>query len=1125
MQSSTRPKSSPLDRPLTQKPKGDINLSTFALLFSEMVQYSQNRVDSINDLQNKLSDFGKHVGIRVLDLFFLRERKDKREIRLTEMLVFIKKNIWKFLFNREAENLEQHAQDINTYYIIEKECLVNKFISIPKDKGSLTCAAFVAGIVEGILCSSGFLSKVAAHQGPRGTAYRNPKFELKKDELVRLLGRFEAELQAKEIALATMKSEKVKTLLYNARFGRLNCNSDPYSALLRDSETIKEDLLGEQIPMKTVYESQLSQLEHLIVQQKKQVQLLKNVLNESDKKLITLMEELESEKHHKTRVQTLQNQLLESQKEKLQLKNDLDNVHFHNKELEQQLVQLLHLLEQEQQRHKQFVVILINERKQLFSHLKSEKEKYKQQIDKILGDSTQDKDVQQQYERKYKQLEDEYEQCKDKLNTKIKQLQMELELVNEKYQQQQLTQPLPVVHQHANVMEQDMNEADTKQTIHVKDLKSHSHQGVKRLESAPPTNVSHIMSEHPNVTITSSTTISTTSDTKSPLPTNSNIRRPAIIPSPRTMQVTSVTTKISSPRLQTPSSPSIPSVSVSTTSSPSSIIEIAPTTTTAIIKRSVIPAIQSRNVNSTESAPLMMSNLRSPSTSHNVQNSSITPTTISSPSSRSIPKLTKNSLVSASNINKPTKMSVHQEHDSTAASVTKRMQLSNNHDLRSSSGVIDDLQNLLNVIHSAVENRLNTEIYPADSHITREYPYKTTTNTSEESTNEQEENVSSFPINQLTVLLRAAQMGEADQLIKLLNLGLNPKNSSPDGTTALHLACLFGHNDCIRHLIFHGADPFIENVLGQTPFKNLTKLDETNELECLKTLVEDGKYPPPTDLLNDCIVNNHQQTFDYLFSLSAETILNDEAILCKVLRTTLRSSNTHFLESLFTIVSVKDFVHFVDATCFITNECLSLLSSLNINNNPINTKPIELAVYLSSSLSATSLSASRERSFSYGIGVIQLTYDMSWLEFEKTIIKVYNEHLAQVDSPFDYTKCTIGITTKSIDVLCLGQYKWLYQDSPDDLNLPYVIVHEQSLQTVNICLKGIESNSTDALAYNYFIPSQNLKNFLRYIEQNTYVGVYGAPHTNKHTLFEGLIRQFEHSPLPSSTPKFKVIRF
>lgn len=170
IQTSTRLRSSTLDRSL-QKTKGDANLSTFALLFSEMVQYSQNRVDNIHDLQTKLTDFGKHVGIRVLDLFFLRLGKDKREVRLTSMLVFIQKTFWKFLFNREADSLEQHTQEANVYYLIERECLVNKFISVPKDKGSLNCASFVSGIVEGVLCSSGFNCKVATHQGNRGTTY------------------------------------------------------------------------------------------------------------------------------------------------------------------------------------------------------------------------------------------------------------------------------------------------------------------------------------------------------------------------------------------------------------------------------------------------------------------------------------------------------------------------------------------------------------------------------------------------------------------------------------------------------------------------------------------------------------------------------------------------------------------------------------------------------------------------------------------------------------------------------------------------------------------------------------------------------------------------------------------
>ncbi|CAF3458202.1 unnamed protein product [Rotaria sp. Silwood1] len=156
-----------------------------------------------------------------------------------------------------------------------------------------------------------------------GTLKRNPKYELKKDELIQLLGRFEAELQAKDIALAALKSEKVKTLLSNARFGRLSCQTDPYAALLRDSELVKEDVLNEQIPMKNAYETQLVQLEELIIQQRKQVHALKFALDDAQQKYALLVQELENEKKEKVRLQAFQNQLLITQEEKFQLRNEV----------------------------------------------------------------------------------------------------------------------------------------------------------------------------------------------------------------------------------------------------------------------------------------------------------------------------------------------------------------------------------------------------------------------------------------------------------------------------------------------------------------------------------------------------------------------------------------------------------------------------------------------------------------------------------------------------------------------------------------------------------------------------------------------------------------------------------
>lgn len=101
---------------------------------------------------------GRDVGTRVIDLYFVRERNSKRETKLINMLLFIKTTLWKSLFGKEAEKLEHANDDDRTYYIIEKDPLVNKFISVPKDKGSLNCATFSAGIIEAVLSNCGFVS-------------------------------------------------------------------------------------------------------------------------------------------------------------------------------------------------------------------------------------------------------------------------------------------------------------------------------------------------------------------------------------------------------------------------------------------------------------------------------------------------------------------------------------------------------------------------------------------------------------------------------------------------------------------------------------------------------------------------------------------------------------------------------------------------------------------------------------------------------------------------------------------------------------------------------------------------------------------------------------------------------
>jgi len=151
-----------LDKSLSRG-KSEISISTFSLLFSEMVQYSQNRVNTVAELQSKLAEFGSFVGVRLLDVIVLRERGYKRETKLLNMLMLLKSTIWRSIFGREADKLERSNDDPCTYLIIEKEPLVNTFISVPKDKGTLNCAAFAAGVIEAILNASNFPAKVTCH--------------------------------------------------------------------------------------------------------------------------------------------------------------------------------------------------------------------------------------------------------------------------------------------------------------------------------------------------------------------------------------------------------------------------------------------------------------------------------------------------------------------------------------------------------------------------------------------------------------------------------------------------------------------------------------------------------------------------------------------------------------------------------------------------------------------------------------------------------------------------------------------------------------------------------------------------------------------------------------------------
>ena len=84
-----------------------MSLSAFCFLFSEMVQYQQNKVNTTQELENKLAENGYGIGVRMSELCFFREKNGKREIKVVGILSYIKDNIWKTMFGKPADSLER----------------------------------------------------------------------------------------------------------------------------------------------------------------------------------------------------------------------------------------------------------------------------------------------------------------------------------------------------------------------------------------------------------------------------------------------------------------------------------------------------------------------------------------------------------------------------------------------------------------------------------------------------------------------------------------------------------------------------------------------------------------------------------------------------------------------------------------------------------------------------------------------------------------------------------------------------------------------------------------------------------------------------------------------------------
>ncbi|OQD74849.1 hypothetical protein PENDEC_c009G06730 [Penicillium decumbens] len=171
------------DRHLNRSRNAESSRASFAYLFGEMVTYAQRRVTGIQDLEKRLNEQGYPLGLRLLDLLFYRSASTSssalsssstsssppnRPLRIVNLLHLIHGPLWRLLFQRSADALEHSVSPDtpNEYMITDNDPLVNTYISVPREMSMLNCAAFVAGIIEGVCDGCGFEAKVSAHNQP-----------------------------------------------------------------------------------------------------------------------------------------------------------------------------------------------------------------------------------------------------------------------------------------------------------------------------------------------------------------------------------------------------------------------------------------------------------------------------------------------------------------------------------------------------------------------------------------------------------------------------------------------------------------------------------------------------------------------------------------------------------------------------------------------------------------------------------------------------------------------------------------------------------------------------------------------------------------------------------------------
>uniref|UniRef100_A0A915DJD4 Cortactin-binding protein-2 N-terminal domain-containing protein n=1 Tax=Ditylenchus dipsaci TaxID=166011 RepID=A0A915DJD4_9BILA len=188
-------------------------------------------------------------------------------------------------------------------------------------------------------------------------------------QLLELLSRYEAEIQAKDVALAVLQAQKARHLLENVKAVQLGPSNGPELALLRDSVTVAFDRSDVGLA-RDFCRSQLHQLDNFIAIQRICNQKAKQAMNVLEKRHSKILDEIDlAKEREKSTVLKSDDVFALLDNERLKMQKQLDKKDEEIKLLEDALDQSDKLMTTEKERHKLIVLYLIHERKQLLLQL------------------------------------------------------------------------------------------------------------------------------------------------------------------------------------------------------------------------------------------------------------------------------------------------------------------------------------------------------------------------------------------------------------------------------------------------------------------------------------------------------------------------------------------------------------------------------------------------------------------------------------------------------------------------------------------------------------------------------------------------------------------------------------